>query len=747
MAGRGWRDGGGGVPSYGWGWGRLFWLPILLLAGACAPPAESAEPPLDPTPGEPGVEALPPLPADPVDRYLAAPPISAAMQAEALDSLRAAMDDFRAGRHRSAAERVDAQLARLPALADWRPLLRAELLAPSGDTAGVRLALEALDPDTPLGARWGWSFLVEAHVAAGDTAGARVSAVRIARSARTPEEAAAPWAEAGRLALATRDTLGAREALLSAIRSDPDGEAARTAARFLDRIHRGDAEEELLVGRALLAAGEWNAAHQRLASLVGSPGLTERDEAELRLGLGRGLVELRRPGDALAMLAPLTGAATPRELAAPALFWSGRAHLARNDRGAAQSAFQAIARQAPGDPRAEEGFLLLLDGAAAGSQATAALLEGLLDVGVGSPAGELQAVHFGTGRFLAGDYDRAAATFERYLANARRPASRQQAAYWAALARERNGDPGRARDHLRTAWEDDPISIYGVLAGERLDVPILPRNLPGGPAPQPALTGELENALLRLRIHQVVPTPGSFAFELERLQEHFFRRGDGAYDFAEALIYNDFPIQGVVLGREIHRREGVWNLRLLRIVHPFPHREVIVREARARGLDPFFVAGLIRQESLFHTSIRSSAGAVGLMQLMPGTAQEVARSLGIRYQAALLSDPEYNVRLGTQYLASMVRRYDGRAQDALSAYNAGPGRINQWRQRPEARDRDVFMEHIPFRETRHYVKVVQQYARVYAALYGCPGFQPCLGESYAAVVARSPYAGGAPVAR
>lgn len=721
---------------------------LLLVAGAaqgCAPPAQSAELELPVTAEEAAAPAATSL--DPIGRYLAAPTVPEGRQVEILDSLRSAVAEFRAGRHRTAAHRADSLLTLLPAVEDWRPLILAEFLAPSGDTAGVRRALESLDPATPLGSRWGWTFLLEAHVAAGDSAGALEVARRQARTARTPGEAAAPWLEAGRLALARQDTVGARSSLLSALRAGAHEPAARNAAVLLDRIHDGSPEERLLVGQALLAAEEWTGAHRRLAGLLDVATLPGTLEAEIRLGLGRGLVELRRPSEALAMLDPLTGATTPGELAVPAFFWSGRAHLVRNDRGAAQAAFEAIVERAPGDPRAEEGFLMLLDGAPAGSRAASALLEGLLDLGVGSPAGELEAVRYGTVRFMAGDYGGAAVTFERYLESARRSTSRQQAAYWAALARERNGDPGRARDHLRAAWEDDPISIYGVLAGERLDVPILPAGLPGGPAPVPGLAQELENALLRLRVHQVVPTMGSFLLELERLQEYFLQRRDGAYDLAEALVEGGFPIQGVVLGREIHRREGAWNLRLLRIVHPFPHREIIVRESRNRGLDPFFVAGLIRQESLFHTSIRSSAGAVGLMQLMPGTAQEVARSMGIRYQAALLSDPEYNIRLGTQYLASMVRRYDGRAQDALSAYNAGPGRINQWRQRPEAQDRDVFMEHIPFRETRHYVKVVQQYARVYAALYGCPGFQPCLGVSYPTVVAGSPYAGGAPVAR
>jgi hypothetical protein len=87
--------------------------------------------------------------------------------------------------------------------------------------------------------------------------------------------------------------------------------------------------------------------------------------------------------------------------------------------------------------------------------------------------------------------------------------------------------------------------------------------------------------------------------------------------------------------------------------------------------------------------------------------------------------------MGTTFLIGLVNRFDGRAEDALAAYNAGPTRLQRWRRTPEYGDRDVFMEHIPFRETRNYVKLVQQYARIYTALYGCEGFEPCLGLSYA----------------
>lgn len=567
-----------------------------------------------------------------------------------------------------------------------------------------------------------------------------------AREARTRDRAARPWLRVGRLALGEGDTAAAREAFLAALSAGADNPAARAAAEGLDRIHDGSGAERLEIGRALLSAGVWDRAHRRLAPFVDDPTLPEVTRAEIRLGLGRALVETARPAEAIAMLAPLTGEVAPAELAGPALYWTGRAALGRNRPSDAEDAFRRLARRAPESPLAEEGILFLVERALEDGppERAARHFDELFRVGVGSPRGELVAVRFGAGKYLSGEYDAAATTFERYLENSRRTATRQQAAYWAALAHERRGDGARSRDLLRDAWEKDPLSFYGVFAGERLGTPVLPASLATGPPTDPTASVEIRNALTRLRVHQIVPTPGSFNHELERLEAHFFHRGDAVYDFAEALVAGGLPVQGVVLGREIHRREGGWNVRLLRIVYPFPYREAIVRESRARGLDPFFVAGLIRQESIFHPSIRSAAGAVGLMQLMPATAAEVARSAGIRYSSADLVDPDANLRLGTRFLASLVRRYDGRAEDALSAYNAGPTRINQWRQRPEYRDRDVFVEHIPFRETRHYVKVVQQNARIYTALYGCPGFEPCLGESYASAVARSPFGGGAP---
>ncbi len=682
-------------------------------------------------------------------RWLTLPLPDTAEVRRAIDALEDGVGVWRAGRHREGARAVDNALARLPGVGDWRPLLRAELLVPTADTTSVRAALDELEPSGGLLARWGWEFLVLAHEAADDEPGALRAAERAAEAPWIGEARPVALARAGRLALALGDSTRARAHLRAALREGDEGETAtRAAARILDRIAEpSSTSEQLALGRVLLAAGEWEGARRRLLPLVEDARLRESEVAEARLGAGRALVELSRGREALPLLAPLTGPMTPGEFAAPALYWSGRAALAQDDLRRAEGYFAGIVERSPGEAGlAEAGLLRVLDRAAArgatGDRGRA--LEALLRVGVGTADGELAAVRFGSELYLSGRFEEAAATFERYLEGGRRTLSRQQAAYWAALAHERRGEGARAGELLELTWSEDPFSFYGTFAAERLDAPVLPADLAAGPGAVPGLGDELANALVRLRIHQLVPTAGSFAFELARLEDHFFRRGDGAYDFAEALLAEGFPLQGIVLGRTIRAREGEWNLRLLRIVHPFPYREAIVRESRARGLDPFFVAGLIRQESMFHPTIRSVAGAVGLMQVMPGTGREVARAEGIRFSEAALADPNVNLRLGTAYLAQMIRRFDGRAEDALSAYNAGPGRIQQWRGRPEYRDTDVFLEHIPFRETRHYVKVVQQYTRIYTALYGCGNFEPCLGDSYRTVLARSPFAGGAP---
>jgi soluble lytic murein transglycosylase len=153
-----------------------------------------------------------------------------------------------------------------------------------------------------------------------------------------------------------------------------------------------------------------------------------------------------------------------------------------------------------------------------------------------------------------------------------------------------------------------------------------------------------------------------------------------------------------------------------RIAYPLDFDDIVKKYALARGLNPHFVLGLICQESRFQSDIASNAGAVGLMQLMPPTAQRVARKLGLSYSQGKLTDPEYNIALGTAYLAELFEEFAGDSVLVLAAYNAGDSAAQSWDEEFGGQS-DVFVEHIPYRETRIFVKRVLQHIAAYRRLY------------------------------
>ena len=147
---------------------------------------------------------------------------------------------------------------------------------------------------------------------------------------------------------------------------------------------------------------------------------------------------------------------------------------------------------------------------------------------------------------------------------------------------------------------------------------------------------------------------------------------------------------------------------------PLPHRDSIFSTARQYSLDPALIYGIIRQESSFMEDAHSEVGALGLMQLMPATGRQTARSLNIRYggsRALLKSDQ--NIHLGSAYLNHLMTRYNGSPVLAAAAYNAGPHRVSRWLPGDRSMPATLWMENIPFRETRNYVKRVLAYATIF----------------------------------
>ena len=155
----------------------------------------------------------------------------------------------------------------------------------------------------------------------------------------------------------------------------------------------------------------------------------------------------------------------------------------------------------------------------------------------------------------------------------------------------------------------------------------------------------------------------------------------------------------------------------LRLIFPLAYWDLIRKYSAVHQFDPYFVAALVAQESTFVADIRSSARAVGLMQLLPSTGRRYARKLKMRYSTTLLTNPDASIKMGTAYLADAIREF-GEPYLALASYNAGETRIRRWIAERPGLPRDEFIEEIPFPETQNYVKRILGTAEDYRRLYG-----------------------------
>ncbi len=175
-----------------------------------------------------------------------------------------------------------------------------------------------------------------------------------------------------------------------------------------------------------------------------------------------------------------------------------------------------------------------------------------------------------------------------------------------------------------------------------------------------------------------------------------------------------------------------FNLRFLA-----PHRDTLKRILQQEELDEAWVYGLIRQESRFIADSKSSAGAMGLMQLMPATAKWVAKQLGIHdYRDSLAMEINTNLRLGTFYLKHVLTLFDNQTLLASAAYNAGPGRAKRWRDTDSSLEGAIYAETIPFNETRDYVKKVLNNTVHYAKVFNHDHNTPTLTQRLGIVSAK-----------
>lgn len=278
--------------------------------------------------------------------------------------------------------------------------------------------------------------------------------------------------------------------------------------------------------------------------------------------------------------------------------------------------------------------------------------------------------------------------------------------YWhgRALAAQGAADAAHA-DYLGIASQPN---FYGILAAEALGQAY---RLP--PRAATPTEGELAAAAAHPGLQRGLALIRA-DLRTDGVREWFWSLAD--MDDRQLLAAAEFARRHDVIDRVINTADRTRQEHDFVLRYPLPFFDEVAPRAREVGLDPAWVYGLMRQESRFITDARSSAGARGLMQLMPATARWVARKIGMEhYHPRQMTDMDTNVTLGTNYLRMVLDGLDDHPVLASAAYNAGPGRARRWRAEQPV-EGAIYAETIPFSETRDYVKKVMANTVHYAAL-------------------------------
>ena len=269
--------------------------------------------------------------------------------------------------------------------------------------------------------------------------------------------------------------------------------------------------------------------------------------------------------------------------------------------------------------------------------------------------------------------------------------------YWRGVALQRTGDKAGARLVLGDLALER--SYYGFLAADELmlDYALDDAEI----AADEAVIADLASrpALIRAR---------------ELFRVGLDGRGRSEWDAVIAYLTPHEKMQAAKLAsrwqwhsRAISAAASVGEFDDLNLRYPLPYEQTFRRHAEQASISTTWAYGIARSESLFMRDVRSSAGAIGLMQLMPATGRQVAREIQLPYSGIdTLTNPQHNIRLGTSYLGQMAERYGGNRVPATAAYNAGPHRVDRWLPASGDVDARIWIENIPFNETRKYVRRV-----------------------------------------
>ncbi len=639
---------------------------------------------------------------------------------EAAAGLRAALRARADGDSQEAGRRFAETARRHPEIADHAGLLESELWLASGDwESAIRAARRALRerPDTPLRPQLhraeGRAFLEAGNGEAGRAAlsQARASTRHLPLRAGIAMELARSYEAAGRIA-------DAADLYRRVWSTAPGEEGAPQAGERLAAL-------EKKAGRSFRSGRDWrrrgdgflklartqealDAFDQALAmSLSGS------DRRRAREKRAQCLFRLRRYPEAVAAFEELA----PRD--PEARIWLARATARAGDVDGAVEQLERLAQSGPRSLRSRSRYLAALlledDHPERAREHFRKLTRGSSEISISARW------NLGWVAYRAGRLEEARGHFQALAQAERDPISQLRGEYWFARALEPS-DPAAGRRALAELAASYPLSYYGWRAARRVPAyaaPARPRRLePDTPAalrpaelarPTILVAAGLDEAAR----DELARLEGRAASRSDRLQLATLYSEAGDHFAAEGLVLRSLSwelARGPVPGHE----EAWW------LAWPLAWDGLVHRWSAASDgvVEPELVWAIMREESGYRPAVHSTAGAMGLLQIMPTTGERLARDAGLAAFATQdLLLPSVNIRLGAFYLDQLSRRFAGRPSAAIGSYNAGPEAVERWlEERPDLAD-DEWVEAIPYSQTRRYVKRVLRSKHAYRVLY------------------------------
>lgn len=282
--------------------------------------------------------------------------------------------------------------------------------------------------------------------------------------------------------------------------------------------------------------------------------------------------------------------------------------------------------------------------------------------------------------------------------------------YWLAMALEQRGESAQARELLRALATER--SYYSFLAADRLGQPyafnhqhLSPENVTQGPLRELPAVQRIEE----LHFHDENTLAHSEWFKMLQDTED----SEQHQHLAQLAAQQGWHRMAI----DAANRAKAWDALDLRF--PMPYQDTFEQYASARQVPSTELMAIARRESAFFPEARSPVGARGLMQIMPATGRQVASQLGRAHRSSDLYEVEHSVLLGSAYYRQLLDRFQGNRVFALTAYNAGPHRVDRWRNKKgQGVPVDIWIETIPYKETRNYVQAVLSYNVVFQYLMG-----------------------------